>query len=280
MRTFDELKNTLAQIKENDFEVPNDIDLDGLVDDMLRFVGDTDAELRDDLICSAFYTWTDEDDGTLTTSHMHKILNTCISDNYLFLGIGESGTDTVFTRAFSSLYIGLALCKHDEEPFLSKEDVWEVKQALLRYAREEKDFRGYVEAKGWAHSIAHVADALNDLVFCDCLSKKDVLEVLDTIKSLALNNALVYEAGEDDRLALVFESICEEELLSKDDIRGWLQNFDYRFDRNAGNYPQIFYSHINRRHFLRCIYFQLLAIEGFGDIAEYVKDILGRIERE
>ncbi|MCL2353566.1 MAG: DUF2785 domain-containing protein [Defluviitaleaceae bacterium] len=280
MRTFDELKNTLAQMKGNDFKVANGIDLDGLVDDMLRFVGDTDPELRDDLICSAFYTWADEDNGTLTTSHMHKILNTCISDDYLFLGIGENGTDSVFKRAFSSLYIGLALCRHDEEPYLSKEEVQGVKQTLLRYIKEERDFRGYVEGKGWAHSIAHVSDALNDLVFCDCLSREDVLEVLDAVKNMALNSTLVYEAGEDDRMAVVFESICEEELLSKEDIKNWLSAFDYRFDGKSGSYPQVFYSHVNRRHFLRCIYFQLLAIEGFEEIAEYVKGILGRIERE
>jgi len=280
MRTFDELKNTLAQMKENDFKVASGIDLDGLVDDMLEFVGDTDSELRDDLICSAFYTWADGDDGTLTASHMHKILNTCISDDYLFLGIGENGTDTVFKRAFSSLYIGLALCRHDEEPYLSKEEVQGVKQSLLRYTKEERDFRGYVDGKGWAHSIAHVADALNDLVFCDCLEAKDVLEVLEEVKTLALKGDIVYAAGEDDRLAIVFESICEEELLTKEDIKSWLSIFDYRFDRNSGSYPQVFYSHINRRHFLRCIYFQLLAIEGFEEIAEYVKGILGRIERE
>ena len=134
MRTLQELKNILIQVKENEYNV---------------------------------YTWADEDEGILTTDQMHKILNTCLSDKYLFLGIGESGTDTVFTRAFSSLYIGLALCKHDEDPYLSGEEVQKVKQTLLSYVQQEKDFRGYVDGKGWAHSIAHVSDALNDLVIQD-----------------------------------------------------------------------------------------------------------------
>lgn len=277
MRTFKELKDVLIQVKEGDYSVPEGVNLDTLIDDMLRFLGDVDPELRDELICSTLYIWAEEE-GILTTAQMHKILNTCLSDKYLFLGIGENGTDTVFTRAFSALYIGLALCRHDEEPYLSDEEVQNVKQILLNYVNQEIDFRGYVDGKGWAHSIAHVADALNDLVFCDCLTREDLFEVLDAVKTIVLNATIVYEAGEDDRVAVVFESICEREILTSDDVIAWLKSFDYQFDHTAGEYPQIFYSHVNRRHFLRCIYFMLLNLDGFGKVADYVLEMLGRIE--
>ena len=280
MRTLQELKDVLIQVKEDEYNVPEGVDLDALLDDMLCFAGNTDPELRDELICSTFYTWANEDKGILTTNQMHKILNTCLSDKYLFFGIGESGTDTVFTRAFSSLYIGLALCKHDEEPYLSEKEVQKAKQTLLSYVKQEKDFRGYVDGKGWAHSIAHVSDALNDLVFCDCLIREDFLEVLDAVKVIVLNDQIVYEAGEDDRIAVVFESICEQGILTNDDILTWLKSFDYPFDHTSGEYPQIFYSHVNRRHFLRCIYFMLLNLDGFGKVAECVLEILGRIEAD
>ena len=276
MRTVQKLKEILFKVKDNGYNVPEGTELESLIDDMLRFMGSTDSELRDDLICSTFYEWADND--IFTTKLMNKILNICISEQYLFLGIGEKDTDTVFTRAFSSLYIGLALCKHDETPYLSNEEVLNVKQTLLNYVKQEKDFRGFVKGKGWAHSIAHVSDALNDLVFCDSLSREDLLEVLEAVKLIVLNDNLVYEAGEDDRVSVVFESICERDILSKDDIRNWLQEFDYQFDRSAGEYPQVFYSHINRRHFLRCIYFMLMSLDGFDELAEYIVDMLKRIE--
>ena len=278
MRNFQELKDLLIQVKENDYNVPEGVDLDALLDDMLSFLGDPDSELRDELICTIFYTWADEEVAAFTTKQMHKILNTCVSDRYLFLGVGENGTDTVFTRSFSSLYIGLALCRHDEDPYLSDEEVENIKLALSSYVRQEKDFRGYVDGKGWAHSMAHVSDALNDLVFCDCLTREDLLEILDTVKVIVLNTPIVYEAGEDDRVATVFESVCEREMLSNEDIVKWLESLDYPFDRTAGEYPQVFYSHINRRHFLRCIYFLLLSLDGFAEVAEYVKEMLKRIE--
>ena len=276
MRTVEELKEILFKVKDNGYNVPKEIELEGLIDDMLIFMGNTNPELRDDLICSTFYEWADN--GILTTSLMNKILNICISDQYLFLGIGEKNTDTVFTRAFSSLYIGLALGKHDETPYLTNEEILSVKQTLLNYVKQERDFRGFVKGKGWAHAIAHVSDALNELVFCDGLSREDFLEILESIKLIVLNDTLVYKAGEDDRISVVFESICERDVLSKNDIRNWLQEFDYQFDRNAGEYPQVFYSHVNRRHFLRCIYFMLLSLGDFDELAEYIVDMLKRIE--
>jgi len=276
MRTSQQLKELLIEIKSNEFKVPEVTDIEGLTNDMLKHMGCTDPVLRDELICSAFYVWADN--GVFTTDIMKKVLETCISENYLFLGIGEKDTDTVFTRAFSSLYIGLALCMHDEEPYLTTDEVLHVKQLLLKYVNQEKDFRGYVEGKGWAHAIAHVSDALNDLVFCDNLTREDFLEVLAAIKLIALNDRLVYEAGEDDRVSVVFESICEREVLSNDEILKWLQEFDYVYDRTAGEYPYVFYSHVNRRHFLRCIYFMLLQLDGFGEMAAYVADMLKRNE--
>ena len=276
MRTSQKLKEILIQVKSNGYNLPDGIEIESVIDDMLRFIGDTDAELRDELIYSTFCEWADN--GIIKASLMHKILNTCTSEQYLFLGIGEKDTDTVFTRSFSSLFIATALYVHIViEPYLTNEGVQQVKQTLLRYTEQEKDFRGYVKGKGWAHAIAHVADALNNLVCCDGLSREDLLESLEIAKRIALNNALVYEAGEDDRIAAVFESVCERGILTNEDIGNWLRTFDYPYDRNAGAYPQVFFSHINRRHFLRCIYFMLLSLDGFEETAEYVKDILQRI---
>ena len=276
MRNSQELKEVLLLVKGNEYNVPDGVDLESLIDDMLRFLGTTDAELRDELICTTFYTWAE--DGTFTADSMKKILNTCISEQYSFLGIGEVDTDTVFTRAFSSLYIALALCMHDDTPYLTDAEVQNVKQTLFEYIKQEKDFRGYVDGKGWAHAIAHVSDALNDLVFCDCLTRKDLLEILDAVKDIVLNTPIVYEAGEDDRIATVFESICELDVLTNEDIQNWLQSFNEPYDRTKGNYPQNYFSHINRRHFLRCIYFMILSLDGFAEIAEYVKEMLKNIE--
>ena len=78
-------------------------------------------------------------------------------------------------------------------------------------------------------------------------------------------------------LQAVFESVCKLGVLTNEDISNWLQAFDYQYDRNAGAYPQVFYSHINRRHFLRCIYFILRSLDGFEKVIEHFGDILQRV---
>ena len=54
MRTCEELRQQLVQIKENNWKVPEDVDLDALITDMLRFIGHADGELRDGLIYIIF----------------------------------------------------------------------------------------------------------------------------------------------------------------------------------------------------------------------------------
>ena len=46
---------------------------------------------------------------------------------------------------------------------LSEEQLYSVAEQVLEYVYLEEDVRGYVEGKGWAHSTAHAADALDAL---------------------------------------------------------------------------------------------------------------------
>jgi len=82
MRNFEELKQCLVQIRDNDYGVTDGIALDGLISDMLSFIGHTDGELRDGLIYSTFGSWVDN--GTLSTEQMRHILTTCLGEQYLF----------------------------------------------------------------------------------------------------------------------------------------------------------------------------------------------------
>nr|WP_242069344.1 DUF2785 domain-containing protein [Paenibacillus dendritiformis] len=82
----------------------------------------------------------------------------------MFYRIGSEGDSTVFTRSFSVLPIALILRRHRQKPFLDLAEFQQVKHSLISYVQEEKDLRGYVNEGGWAHSAAHAADALTELV--------------------------------------------------------------------------------------------------------------------
>lgn len=284
MRTYEELKKCLIEIRDNDYNVPDGADVDGILDDMLRHIGHADGEFRDKLIYKTFVQW-GESKKLISAEKMTQILGICLSDTHLFYGIGENGTDSVFTRSFSSLVLSVAFCVHDDvEPFLGAQDVQSIKETVLRYIAQEKDYRGYVEGKGWAHAVAHIADALYNVVGCEidgkfCNDRDSVLEILQGIKTLVCNEECVYGTEEDERLAAAVMMVIWSEALASDDIIAWIDGFNMADNEWwKGSVPSDYYPHINRKNFMRSLYFKLLADGDFEAICEHMKGFL--IENE
>ena len=136
-----ELKKYLQEYKSGDkqWDVENHV---GLVKSMMHFIGSTDSELRDKLIYSTFFHLTL--DNQLEHDLLSDLLDYSLSDDMLFKGIGENGTDTVFTRAFSSLVIAVILYKDNEDDFLPRDAVYKTKDHLINYINSENDLRGFV----------------------------------------------------------------------------------------------------------------------------------------
>lgn len=289
MRNFEELKQLLAKIKANDYEVPAGIDVDGVIDDMLKFIGHVDPELRDNLIYPTFMNW-GEEKGIISAEKMKYILNVCLSNSHLFFGIGEKDTDSVFTRAFSSLIISVAFCMQYENPFLSANDIMDIKKAVLRYIDQEKDLRGYVDGKGWAHAVAHIADALYNLAGCDkvacadnddeyCIGRESLLEILQAIKTLVCTKDCVYGAEEDERLASALMVVIWREVLTNDEIISWIDSFDMADNEWwNGSVPADYYLHVNRKNFMRSLYFKLLSDKKYEKICEFMRGFLVETE--
>jgi len=284
MRTSEELKQLLIEIRDNDYNVPDGTDVDSIIADMLKFIGHTDAELRDKLIEKTFMQW-GEYKGIISPEKMKEILGVCLSNTHLFYGIGENGTDSVFTRSFSSLVVSVAFCMQDEKPFLSAEEVNKIKETVLHYISLEKDYRGYVDGKGWAHAVAHIADALYNIVGCGkvididgegfSVGRNGMLEVLEAIKKLACNKALVYDANDDERLADATMVVIWRKLLTNSEIIAWLDSLNMKDSEYwKGTMPYDCYLHVNRKNFMRSLYFKLLADGNYEEICKFMLGFL------
>ena len=143
-------------------------------------------------------------------------------------------------------------------------EIQNVKETVLRYAGQERDYRGYVQGKGWAHAIAHAADALANLACVYkasdvegeyTLGRDGMLEILRAVKALAINDELVYNAEEDERLAVVVIDIIDSEVLPEEDMRDWIADFGREIKKEA--LPADYYKHINQKHFMRSLYFKM-----------------------
>ncbi|MCA0970591.1 DUF2785 domain-containing protein [Halobacillus litoralis] len=177
---------------------------------MIEHIGSTDPVLRDELIYRTFFKIIIER-PTLTPNLLNELVQVCLDDR-LMKGIGEKNTDSVFTRSFTTLLLALIIGRDSEEPFLNKSTVIEMKDKLLSYTHQEKDFRGFVPGKGWAHSTAHVADTLDELVKNPNISNESYPEILQALWSMVLTSESAYIHDEDERILVPVFAMMERGL--------------------------------------------------------------------
>ncbi|GKX68129.1 DUF2785 domain-containing protein [Inconstantimicrobium mannanitabidum] len=265
-----ELKEKLTKIKNNNYILDGEESYFKLALEMMENIGSTDPELRDELIYGILFNWIIE--NKLVQEQLKELLSISLDKAHVFYKLGDNGEDSVFTRTFSVLIVALIIYKHNQEAFLSEEELHDVKDKLVEYMLKEQDIRGYVEVKGWAHSAAHTSDALDELAQCDCFNKEDLLDILNSIKIKACTGYYVYIDEESERMVNAIENSFKRKLLSESEIKEWLNGFTIK---NAEyNYMQGFHSKVNIKDFLRSLYFRLLEQEEYKSIVEEIKNIL------
>lgn len=250
-----ELKEKLMAAAHNLYRPLPDDDLPALLEAMLLYIGTTDSMLRDDLIYSNFNQWILKH-RLLNTDQLRELAYKAISDEHIFYHIGETECDGVFRRSFSMLLLPLILISHRDQPYLSPSEVAQIKESLLRYGREEKDYRGFVNGKGWAHAVAHYADALDDLAQAVELNAPDLREILSVVSGLVCRQDEAYGCGEEERLSTAVLSVLRRQLLSNAELAEWIQGYVDKLEV-VTEHPAKLILRSNLKDFLQSLYFRV-----------------------
>jgi hypothetical protein len=238
---------------------------------MLKYIGHPDPELRDDLIYTTFDKWCEA--RMITAGQMKIILEICLDEQHLFYGIGETNTNSVFTRSFSALMVPLALYVNNRAAFLSDAEIININDTILKYIGQEKDFRGYVDGMGWAHAMAHSADALASLAMHRAIERNGLIEILSTIKTMVANGESTYVYNEDERIAkAAMAVIYYRKILTDEDIMDWLSGF--RTISNTGSQTLNMNVKVNQENFLRSLYSKLILTGAAETIVKEIGDIM------
>lgn len=257
-------REILERIMENDCQLPAGTDPLAFCLALLENFGSTDARLRDGLSYSLLARLLTEY-NVLSVQDRESLLKVALDDQHLFYRIGESGTDSVLMRGFSILVVPLILDPDMEHLQLDTDLVHDTIHSVLSYAKEERDRRGYINGKGWAHTIAHTADALDSCAQHPLSTDSERLEVLHRVADLAtLSNPIYFQ--EDDRLAFTASRILEKELVTTDALEDWLK----RFTKPDGPEPESIIRLTNLEHFLRSLYFMLKWKQVDGRLVEEI----------
>lgn len=271
----EEVKNILKKIRSGEREWEED-DGQELLPSMLKYIGSTDSELRDSLIYGTFCKLTNEkkwDNGLL-----EEVLNRCLTDEMLFNGIGGNGTDSVLTRSFTTLLIALVLYSDNESPFLTADAVDEVKRKMVDYLENEKDLRGFVPGKGWAHSIAHASDVFDELGKSRYADQEMYAELLEGLWKKAFVADSVYIHDEEERILIPILEMVKRGM-DPEILQGWLERLPAEMARQKEGLEEEKYWFLiaNAKKFLKSFYIEMEDLSEWSELRKSIRDCLAEL---
>jgi hypothetical protein len=207
-------------IKDHNFAVPSHESAGALALEIADLAASTDPIVRDECGYEILASWIYRDQllaGDRLEALRRKLLPAMISH------IGESDNDTVFGRSFSALYISILAAQDLQKPFLSDAALKETLETALQCYANEKDLRGYVPDKGWAHATAHVADLLKFLGRNPKLSAEGQKKIVAAIAQRCRTASSVFVWGEDARMAAALLSVVDRKDFDALPFETWFQ---------------------------------------------------------
>ncbi|HEY6740489.1 MAG TPA: DUF2785 domain-containing protein [Actinopolymorphaceae bacterium] len=252
------------QVRASGFALPDDRSLDDLTAELVQMIGDPDPTIRDGIAYPVLSTWIDEG--------VYDDLLTGFGDGVsegLFVGLGESETDSVLRRSFSALLLAEAVARDDVARVVHSDAIFRWGDRAASWFVRERDLRGYVEGRGWAHAIAHGADLIGALGRSHHFGKLELTVLLDVIADRLLTpTPYRLTHGEDDRLAYAVMAILHRNQIGIEVLEPWIERLlqgilPPQTDDNgpAPEWPSP--AAVNTERFLRSLHLQLaLGVRG------------------
>lgn len=234
--------------------VPDDRPLHELTAELTGMLGSTDPDERDGTAYPTLATWIDRG--------VYDDLLPGLGDGMaagLSVGLGEQGTDTVFRRSFSALILAECIERDNLTSLLPADKVLEWGDRITTWYLREQDLRGFVPGSGWAHAVAHGADAIGCLAESPHLQGPELTVLLDVIADRVLLRAdTLLVSGEPDRMALATLQVLRRDLVSLTVLEPWVARLAATAERTAGETRRDpFLDSGNAEAFLRALYLQL-----------------------
>jgi len=251
-------KQFWTSITKDDYQIPSGHTPKELTEILFGYLSSTDPELRDEIGYFVYANWLEREMYTKeeVSAHIEELLTN------LEKGIGEIESDSVFLRAFAVLFLAEIVHNDNKKPLLDKEQVRSILQKGLWYLNAEKDPRGHVPVKGWAHALAHTADLLLELGRNRTLDEDDLQSILDAISTKMIHaRNYLYIHAEDERLAIAAIEILRRNLISMEKVEAWAKSFlqpDGKDWKGAPVDEQRNRAFQNTRNLLRSIYLGLV----------------------
>lgn len=233
--------------------VPSERSLADLTAELTAMLGDPDPHRRDSIAYEVLANWISEG--------VYDQLLEGLGDGMtagLMVGIGEIGTDSVFRRSFSALVLAECIARDNEQHILAPETILGWGDRTAGWLVRERDLRGFVPGKGWAHAVAHGADVLATLAGSEAMGRLELTVLLDVVADRLLtedDQRLLH--GEEDRLAHATMAILRRDLVGPEVLEPWLARLAASGRPDFSGEADPYRVAGDVQHFLRALYLQL-----------------------
>lgn len=205
-------------IVANEYRVPDKSNAMELMRTLVTFSSSPDPELRDTIGYETFWRWVHLS-GSFSAHELDEVRASLVKN--VRVGLGEQDTDSVFGRSFAMLLLKELAAKDLKTPFLTDETFAELLLLSSESLAQERDLRGYVAMKGWAHATAHAADLLRALARNPRLRREQILIIANAVVERARASRTVWSWGEDARLGAVLATLASRPDVPITFFEGW-----------------------------------------------------------
>ncbi|TYV21424.1 DUF2785 domain-containing protein [Listeria monocytogenes] len=231
--------NLFNTLKQNNYILPKDPDaFNEIIDTMLSYLSSVDSELRDNIAYNIFFEWLVGQDN-LTTDQKRRIYNYAVNKNNLLFKINIIDSDAVFQRSFLALIIALLLENNTVHNFLTDNEIRKTMNLLIELLEKEKNTHSFIKEKGWAHCIAHTADALDELIYQRTISEIDVKKIMTAITFFYKTTPNILTGEEDERLSNILITALFEQKINIEEVKNWLNSLSEAIPNHLPEIPLI-----------------------------------------
>jgi hypothetical protein len=240
-------------VMSDGMRVPSGRSLGDLTSELGEMLGSPDPVVRDDTAYPVLASWI----STGVYDHLLRKLG----DGLCALmedGLGKVADDSVFQRSFAVLVLAEIIERDNRTDLLDRRTLLGWGDRIATWLRVEKDVRGYVQGKGWAHAVAHGADAISALARSPRVDGPALVFLLDVIADRVLApTPEFFVAGEPDRLAFAAMVALRRDEVEMEALDPWLQRLTRRAEPDADDLLHPFRVNGNVQSFLRALHLQL-----------------------
>jgi len=191
-------QGALQTLKQDKFVIKSSEQRNQTAEKLLLCLGHQDPKVRDDIVYAATSEWLRG--NLLAPATVKKMFNSLLD---ILLQASQDSHN--FTQPFAALVLSEVLRVDRINPYLTDDELQKAINVTTSYMGNITDYRGFDDTQGWRHAVAHTADVFLQLSLNKKLSKVQLDQLLDALKSQVSPQSLhFYVFGEPKRLAMAF----------------------------------------------------------------------------